>query len=335
MVKYKIAVIPGDGIGPEIIEATLYVLSNTNIDFEFIKVDAGLNAWKKYGNPLPKETVDIIKEANACLKGPTQTPPGPGTFRSPTVALRQILDLYANVRPFKSRKGVASLHNNVDMVIIRENTEGLYTGLEYVIGNTTMAIRIISRRASERIARFAFNFAKKEGRRKVTIVHKANVLKETCGLFRNVCIEIAKEYPDILCEEMLVDTAAMKMVMTPQIFDVIVTTNLFGDILSDEAAGIVGGLGLAPSANIGDKYAIFEAVHGSAPDIAGKGIANPTAIILSASMMLKYLGEIEIGKKIEEAIDAVIAEGKNITMDLGGNAKTMDFVKALIEKLNL
>ncbi|MEM4478413.1 MAG: isocitrate/isopropylmalate dehydrogenase family protein, partial [Candidatus Methanomethylicaceae archaeon] len=257
------------------------------------------------------------------------------TFRSPTVALRQILDLYANVRPFKSRKGVASLHNNVDMVIIRENTEGLYTGLEYVIGNTTMAIRIISRRASERIARFAFNFAKKEGRRKVTIVHKANVLKETCGLFRNVCIEIAKEYPDILCEEMLVDTAAMKMVMTPQIFDVIVTTNLFGDILSDEAAGIIGGLGLAPSANIGDKYAIFEAVHGSAPDIAGKGIANPTAIILSASMMLKYLGEIEIGKKIEEAIDAVIAEGKNITMDLGGNAKTMDFVKALIEKLNL
>lgn len=335
LAKYKVAVIPGDGIGPEVIEAALYVLSNTKIDFEFIKVEAGLSAWRKYGNPLPKETVDAIKEADACLKGPTQTPPGPGTFRSPTVVLRQMLDLYANVRPFKSRKGVPSIHDNVDMVIIRENTEGLYTGLEYVVGDVAMAIRIISKRASERIARFAFNFARREKRKKVTIVHKANVLKETCGLFRSTCMEIAKEYPDVILEEMLVDTAAMKIVTNPQAFDVILTTNLFGDILSDEAAGIVGGLGLAPSANIGDEYALFEAVHGSAPDIAGKGIANPSAIILSSAMMLKYLGEIDVGRKIEEAIDAVIAEGKKLTIDLGGNAKTMEFARAVVEKLNL
>ncbi|MCS7098259.1 MAG: isocitrate/isopropylmalate dehydrogenase family protein [Candidatus Methanomethyliaceae archaeon] len=335
MTKYKIAVIPGDGIGPEVMEATLYVLNNTNLNLEFIKAEAGLSAWKKYGNPLPQETINTIVNTNACLKGPTQTPPGPGTFRSPTVILRQMLELYANVRPFKSRKGVPSIHNNVDMVIIRENTEGLYTGLEYIIGDAAMAIRIISKRASERIARFAFNFARREGRKKVTIVHKANVLKETCGLFRGICLEISKEYPDVLCEEMLVDTAAMKIAMIPQIFDVIVTTNLFGDILSDEAAGITGGLGLAPSANIGDKYALFEAVHGSAPDIAGKGIANPSAMILSATMMLKYLGEVDVGKRIEAAIDSVIAEGKYTTKDLGGSAGTMDFAKAVVEKLNL
>ncbi|MCQ5374912.1 MAG: isocitrate/isopropylmalate dehydrogenase family protein, partial [Candidatus Methanomethylicia archaeon] len=260
--KYRIAVIPGDGIGPEITEAAIYALNHVGLNFEFIRVEAGLGAWQKYGNQLPEETVSVIKSSDACLKGPTQTPPGPGTFKSATVTLRQMLDLYANVRPFKNHPGVQSVHKGVDLIIVRENTEGMYRGLEYNLGDSAIGIRTITRRGSERIARFAFNLARREKRRKVTAVHKANVLKETCGLFRNVCAEIAKEYPDIVFEEMHVDAAAMRIAMKPQDLDVIVTTNLFGDILSDEAAGVVGGLGIAPSANIGDKYAFFEAIHG-------------------------------------------------------------------------
>ncbi|NHV46023.1 MAG: isocitrate/isopropylmalate dehydrogenase family protein [Candidatus Verstraetearchaeota archaeon] len=334
MKKYKIAVIHGDGIGPEVMEATLYVLNNLGLNFEFIPVEAGLNAWKKYKNPLPEETIDIIRRTDACLKGPTQTPPGPETFKSPTVTLRKLLDLYANIRPFKSRPGVPSIHKNVNMIIVRENTEELYSGIEYIIGENSIAIRVITKKASERIARFAFNLARKEGYKKVTIVHKANVLKITDGFFRNICLEVSKEFPDIITEEMIVDSAAMKIVMNPIDFNIIVTTNLFGDILSDVAAGVTGGLGLAPSANIGDKYALFEAVHGSAPDIAGKGIANPSALILSSAMMLKYLGEEKIGKIIENAIDNVLSEGKYLTKDLGGNTKTMEFAKAVVEKIN-
>ncbi len=334
MKKYKIAVIYGDGIGPEVMEATLYVLNSLGLNFEFIPVEAGLNAWKKYKNALPEESIDIIKKTDVCLKGPTQTPPGPETFKSPTVTLRKLFDLYANIRPFKSRPGVPAIHKNVNMIIVRENTEGLYSGIEYNINDYSIAIRVITRKASERIARFAFNLAKKEGYKKVTIVHKANVLKITDGLFRNVCLEISKEYSDIITEEMLVDSAAMRIVMNPSDFNIIVTTNLFGDILSDVAAGVTGGLGLAPSANIGDKYALFEAVHGSAPDIAGKGIANPSALILSSAMMLRYLGEEKLGNMIENAINSVLSEGKYLTKDLGGNTKTMEFAKVIVEKLN-
>ncbi|MBC7113470.1 MAG: isocitrate/isopropylmalate dehydrogenase family protein [Candidatus Methanomethyliales bacterium] len=331
--KYKIAVIPGDGIGPEITEAAIYALNHVGLNFEFIKVEAGLGAWQKYGNQLPEETVNVIKSSDACLKGPTQTPPGPGTFKSATVTLRQMLDLYANVRPFKNHPGVQSVHKGVDIIIVRENTEGMYRGLEYNLGDSAIGIRTITRRGSERIARFAFNLARREKRRKVTAVHKANVLKETCGLFRNVCAEIAKEYPDIVFEEMHVDAAAMRIAMKPQDLDVIVTTNLFGDILSDEAAGVVGGLGIAPSANIGDRHAFFEAIHGTAPKHAGKWDANPAAIMLSAAMMLRYLGEVDAGNRFEAAIDAVLEEGKSVTRDLGGSAGTMDFAKAVADKL--
>lgn len=332
--KYKIAVISGDGIGPEITEAAMYALKHVGLNIEFVKVEAGLGAWQKYGNQLPEVTIDTIRSSDACLKGPTHTPPGPGTFKSATVMLRQILDLYANVRPFRNHPGVHSVHQGVNMIIVRENTEGMYRGLEYNLGESAIGIRTITRRGSERIARFAFNLARREKRKKVTVVHKANVLKETCGLFRNVCAEVAKEYPDIAFEEMHVDAAAMRIAMRPQDLDVIVTTNLFGDILSDEAAGVVGGLGIAPSANIGDKHAFFEAIHGTAPKHAGKWDANPAAIMLSAAMMLRYLGEVDAGNRFEEAIDAVMGEGKIVTKDLGGSAGTMDFAKAVAEKLS-
>lgn len=330
---YKIAVITGDGIGPEITEATKFALQSLGLDFEFMDVAAGLNAWEKFGNQLPDKTVDTIKGSDACLKGPTQTPPGPGSFRSATVTLRQLLDLYANVRPFRNHPGVPSVHTGVDMVIVRENTEGLYSGIEYNLGDSALTIRKITKRGSERIAKFAFELARREKRKRVTIVHKANVLKETCGLFRSICVEVAKGYPDIAYDDMHVDAAAMRIAMKPQELDVIVTTNLFGDILSDEVAGIVGGLGIAPSANVGDRYAFFEAIHGTAPKHAGKWDANPAAIMLSASMMLKYLGELDAGMRFENAIDSVLAERKTITRDLGGNAGTMDFAKAIAEKL--
>jgi isocitrate dehydrogenase (NAD+) len=331
--SYKIAVISGDGIGPEITEAALLVLGNLGLKLEFIKVAAGLNAWKKYKNQLPQETIDIIKSSDVCLKGPTQTPPGPGSFTSATVTLRQMLDLYANVRPFRNHPGVSSIHKGVDLVIVRENTEGMYRGLEYNLGDSALGIRVITKKGSERIAQFAFDLARREKRKKVTAVHKANVLKETCGLFRNACIEVAKDYFDITFDEMHIDAAAMRIAMKPQDMDVIVTTNLFGDVLSDECAGITGGLGIAPSANVGDRYAFFEAIHGSAPKHAGKWDANPTAIMLSAAMMLKYLGELSAGSRLEVAIDAVIGEGRTVTRDLGGNAGTMDFARAVADKL--
>jgi len=331
---YRIAVITGDGIGPEITEAAMLVLKSVGPKLEFIKVAAGLNAWEKYKNQLPEETVDIIKSSDACLKGPTQTPPGPGSFISATVTLRQMLDLYANVRPFRNHPGVQSIHKGVDLVIVRENTEGMYRGLEYNLGESALGIRVITRKGSERIARFAFDLARREKRKKVTAVHKANVLKETCGLFRNACIEVAKDYPDIIFDEMHIDAATMRIAMKPQEIDVIVTTNLFGDVLSDECAGILGGLGIAPSANVGDRYAFFEAIHGSAPKHAGKWDANPTAIMLSAAMMLKHLGEVEAGTRLEAAIDTVFAEGRVVTRDLGGNAGTMDFAGAVADKLS-
>jgi isopropylmalate/isohomocitrate dehydrogenase-like protein len=332
--KYKIAVIPGDGIGPEVVNATLEILRNMNLRIEFVICEAGYQCWEKYGKQIIDATIETIKESNACLKGPTLTPPGPETFRSVAVTLRQTLDLYANVRPIKTRKGIKSLFQNVDFIIVRENTEGLYVGIEERKPDRALATRVITRRGSERIAKFAFDLAVAEGRKKVTIVHKANILKETCGLFRDVSLEVAKRYPGIQAEELLVDAAAYRIATRPNELDVIVTTNLFGDILSDEAAGISGGLGLAPGANIGEKYAMFEPIHGVALKYAGKGVANPSATILSAVMMLKHIGEKEAAIKLETALNTVIAEGRNVTRDLGGEATTFEMAKEIVKTLN-
>jgi isopropylmalate/isohomocitrate dehydrogenase-like protein len=328
-----VVTIPGDGVGPEIIEATLHVLKSLDLGLDFVVREAGHKYWKRTGEPISGEVIDEIREGKVCLKGPTLTPAGPGTYRSVAATLRQALDLYANVRPIKSRKGVKCLYRDLDFVIVRENTEGLYVGLEHALGDIAIGLRRITKEGSRRIAKFAFEFARSEGRKKVTAVHKANIMKETCGLFIKTCKEVASEHPEVRFEEMHVDAAALKMVTNPRDFDVILTTNMFGDILSDEAAGLVGGLGLAPSANIGDEHAMFESAHGTAPDIAGKGIANPSAMILSAVLMLKHLGKGEDATRIEGALDKVLAEKKVLTPDLGGNAKTMGMAEEVTKNL--
>jgi 3-isopropylmalate dehydrogenase len=333
MRAYKIAVIPGDGIGPEIMEATIKVLESLDIDFDFVHCEAGYEYWKRSGRQITQETIDVIKECDSCLKGPTATPPGPGTYKSVAVTLRQKLDLYANVRPFKSRRGVKSLHDNVDFVLVRENTEDLYKGIEYRVGDSALGMRVITRRCCERIAKFAFELARRERRKKVTAVHKATILKETCGLFRDVCFDVSKSYPDITFDDTLVDTAALKLVRSPEEFDVMVTTNIFGDILSDEAAAITGGLGLAPGANIGDEYSMFEPVHGTVYHKAGKGVVNPCALMFSSAMMLRHLGEEDSARKLEVAIERVLEEGKQVTYDLGGSASTMEMAEAIITSL--
>lgn len=338
MAKHRIAVIPGDGVGPEVVDATITVLEPLQdavkgLSFDFVKIEAGLKHWEKTGRQIDEEAIEEVKRCGILLKGPTATPPGPGTYRSVAVTLRQALDLYANVRPFKSRTGVKSLHQGVDLVLVRENTEGLYSGVEYSVLDSAVSIRIITRRGAERIARFAFELAKREGRARVTAVHKANILKETCGLFRSVCSEVAKEYPGIAYDELFVDAAAYTLVTNPQRLDVLVTTNMFGDILSDAAAGVCGGLGVAPSANIGDRYAMFEPVHGTVSKYAGRGVANPTGMLLSAVMMLKHVGESEAAVKLERALNSVLAEGRVVTRDLGGSASTMEMAKECVKRL--
>ena len=328
--KYKIALIRGDGIGPEQAEATIHVLSTLknvlNLNFEFIEAEAGDNCKKKRGTPLPDETIKILKKSHACLKGPVGE-----TAADVIVKLRQMFDLYANVRPAKSLPNTPFLKPNIDLVIVRENTEGLYKGYEYEFDGVAVALRVITRRGCERIARYAFDLARNR-RRKVVAVHKANVMRVTCGLFADTCREISRDYPDVSYSEMYVDAMAMNLIRNPEKFDVIVTTNMFGDILSDEAAQLTGGLGLAPAANMGETYAIFEPVHGCAPDIAGKGIANPISMILSAAMMFEWLAEkysdkkcLQASKLIEEGVKRVLEEGKVLTPDLGGNATTRDF----------
>ena len=328
---YKIAVIPGDGIGRTVVPEAVRVLRSTDIKFEFQYMEVGYEVFRKVGASVPEDVLSKIKETQACLFGATTTPVGVAGYRSAIVTLRKALDLYANVRPVKSYPIQSSI-KNVDLVIVRENTEGLYSGIEFELEDSAFTLRIITRRASGRIARFAFNLAMKR-RKKVTIVTKANVLRKTCGLFREASLLVAKDYPEVEVDELFVDVAAMNLVLKPQVFDVIVTPNLFGDILSDEAAGLVGGLGLAPSANIGDGYALFEPVHGSAPDIAGKGIANPMAAILSAKMMLDYLGEDEWAERVENAVVTVLKEGKHLTPDLGGNSTTHEVTDAIIDAL--
>jgi 3-isopropylmalate dehydrogenase len=325
---YNIAVIPGDGIGKEVMEATLHVLEALDIDFDYRFADAGDEHQKKTGVALPPETIDTVKASQACLFGAAGE-----SAADVIVKMRQELDLYVNLRPVKSYPGTNSLFDNLDFVIVRENTEGLYIGREEYTDEGATALRVITRKASERICKFAFEYAKKTGRAKVTAVHKANVLKKTDGIFKESFYQVAKDYPDIELDDRYVDATAMFFITKPEMFNVIVTTNLFGDILSDEGAGLVGGLGLIPSANIGENQGLFEPVHGSAPRHAGKGTANPSAMILSAVLMLDYLEENEAARKVEEALVQVLREGKVVTPDLGGDSSTMDMAKEVREKL--
>ncbi|WP_368231213.1 isocitrate dehydrogenase [Aeromonas sp. s3] len=335
MSKRKITVIPGDGIGPSIIESAIQILTHAGCDFEYEYADAGLVALEKHGELLPQATLDLIEKNKVTLKGPLTTPVG-GGFTSINVSLRKKFNLYANVRPVLSFKGTRSRYDNIDIITVRENTEGMYSGAGQKRSDDNQsaeAMSIITREGAERIVKFAFELARQEGRRKVTIIHKANILKSTSGLFLEVAREVANRYPDIQSEEMIVDAACMNLVMYPERFDVMVTTNLFGDILSDLCAGLVGGLGMAPGANIGDGAAIFEAVHGSAPDIAGKNIANPTSVILASIQMLEYLGMQEKAERIREAVRATIESGDRVTRDLGGNASTSEFTQSIIDRL--
>ena len=334
----KVTLIPGDGIGPSISRATVRLLDAAGANISWEEHVAGMAAVAQYGDPIPDETLDSIKRTGVALKGPLETPVGEG-YRSINVALRKSFDLYANVRPAYSILP-GGRYENLDLVLVRENTEGLYVGIEHYIkiGDdpraAAEAIAIITREGSERIVRYAFEYAVKHGRRKVTLVHKANILKFAQGLFLDVGRMVARDYAGrIEFEERIVDAMAMKLVLHPERFDVIVTTNLFGDILSDQISGLVGGLGLAPGANIGKHGAIFEAVHGTAPDIAGKNIANPGALMLAACMMLEHLGDIDRGRRIRRALENTVREGKTITSDLGGSATTDQFTDAIIAKL--
>ena len=326
-----IAVIRGDGIGPEIMDATLQVLDAMDLGLRYDFVEAGLAAYEKQGELLPAATIDAIHRHRVALKSPLTTPVGEG-FSSINVELRKRFDLYANVRPAISFPNTKSRYENIDLITVRENTEGAYIGEGQNLtadGETATLIQRVTRRGSDRIVRYAFDMARRVGRRKVTVVHKANILKSTSGLFLKVARQVAAEYPDIECNEMIVDNTCMQLVMRPEQFDVIVTTNLFGDILSDLCAGLVGGLGLAPGANIGTEAAIFEAVHGSAPDIAGKGIANPVALLLGSIQMLEHLGLVEPAARLRKAIVDTMAARDSLTPDLGGSGTTQSFAKAI------
>lgn len=327
--KYQIAVIPGDGIGKEVMEATISVLDELNVDFDYVYGIAGDECNEEHGTPLPQETIDIIRDSDACLFGAAGE-----TAADVIVKIRQEMKMFANLRPVKSYPNTKSVFENVDFMIVRENTEGLYiVNQEEENEDGAIAKRIITREAEERIIDYAFQYAKDNNRTKVTAVHKANVLKKTDGLFKEIFYKVAEKYPDIDTEDFYVDATAMYLVTQPQEFQVIVTTNLFGDILSDEGAGLVGGLGLIPSANIGADGALFEPVHGSAPDIAGQQKANPIAMMLSAIMMLRYLGENDAANKFDAAILKVLSEGKTLTGDLGGNATTMEIANAIKNSL--
>ncbi|WP_404416007.1 isocitrate dehydrogenase [Vreelandella aquamarina] len=333
----SIAVIKGDGIGPEIMEATLRVLDALDCGLDYHFIDAGLGALENHGSLIPKESLDTIERFGIALKGPLTTPIGKG-FSSINVQMRRHFDLYANVRPAVSFPGTRSRYDDIDMITVRENTEGAYLsdGQEFIDdGNTGISVIKVTRKGSERIVRYAFELAKNNGRKKVTAVHKANIIKTSSGLFLDVAREIAKEYPEIEFQEMIVDNACMQLVMNPHQFDVVVTTNLFGDILSDLCAGLVGGLGLAPGANIGESAAIFEAVHGSAPDIAGQKLANPCALLLAAAQMLDHLGMVEKGTAIRQGIRTVLETRRDmVTPDMGGTGTTDTFADALVEQVS-
>ena len=334
---YKVTLIPGDGIGPSITEATVKVIEATGVDIQWDEQYAGLAGIEKHKDPIPEQTIASISQNKVALKGPLTTQLGKG-FRSVNVALRKEFDLYVNLRPAKSFEGVPSRYSNVDLVMFRENIEEFYSGIEHYIDAQKSAaetIGIITRYGSERIVRAAFEYARKFNRKKVSIVHKANIMKFTGGLFLEVGKKVAEEFPDIQCNDVIIDNMAMQLVLNPNQYDVIVTTNLFGDILSDLCSGLVGGLGVAPGANIGKDAAIFEAVHGSAPDIAGKDIANPSALILAAAMMLNHLGEKTAADKVYNAIRETLKNPKEVTRDLNPNSTvgTKQFAEFIVQHI--
>lgn len=330
---YKITLIPGDGVGPEISEAVQRILAAAKVPIEWEVYEAGISAQVKYGNVLPAEVLDSILRNKVALKGPLMTPVGEG-FTSINVTLRRTLNLYANIRPIQNLPGVQARYSGVDLIVVRENTEDLYSGIEHVVvPGVVESLKIITETASTRIARYAFELARKQGRKKITAIHKANIMKLSDGLFLDCIRKVRREYPEIDYNEMIVDNAAMQMVLNPLQFDVMLLENLYGDIMSDLAAGLIGGLGLAPSGNIGELAALFEAVHGSAPDIAGKNIANPTALLLSSLLMLKHLGELPAAERIFKALTHVFSELKIYTPDLGGTATTQSFADTIIQNL--
>ncbi len=333
MAKHTITLIPGDGIGPEIIAATVRIIEASGVDIEWETQIIGAYALEKFGTTIPDATIESIKRNKVALKGPLTTPVGKG-FTSVNVGLRKALDLYANVRPIKALPNVPSRYPELDLVIVRENTESLYAGLEHVVvPGVVESIKIITEKASTRIAKYAFEFAKSHARTKVTAMHKANIMKLSDGLFLECFYNVSKDYADIPADDKIIDNACMQLVMRPEQFDVMVLENLYGDIVSDLCAGLIGGLGMAPGANIGEQGAVFEAVHGSAPDIAGQGIANPTAILMSGILMLRHLDEMDAADRVEKAMMDVFAEGNVRTKDLGGTAKTDEFASAIVEKL--
>lgn len=332
---HKITLLPGDGIGPEVVDAAITVLEATGVAFEWHRHErVGAAAMAEFGTPLPDHILDSIRENKVALKGPVTTPIGKG-FKSVNVGLRQKLDLYANVRPCITLPGVNSAFDNVNLMIFRENTEGLYSGIETYDERLEIADTIsrITRRGSERIIQFAFKYAKDHGRKQITLVHKANILKRAGALFLEIGRDVNEQYPEIAMNDRIIDNMCMQLVMYPEKYDCVVTTNLFGDILSDLCAGLVGGLGVVAGANIGDDYAVFEAVHGSAPDIAGQNLANPTAVIRSGEMMLRHLGETAAADTLHEELLSMYTEGDTLTRDVGGSSSTTEFAARLAERI--
>lgn len=331
---HNVTVIPGDGIGPEVISAARCVIEATGVTINWEEINAGGEALKQYGTLLPDALVSSIKRNRVALKGPITTQVAEG-FPSLNVRLRKMFDLYANFRPIKNMPNVPCRFGEVDLLVVRENTEDLYAGLEHeVVPGVVESLKIITERASTRIARFAFDYARKLARREVCAIHKANIMKMSDGLFLNCVRKVASQYPEIKYRELIVDNTCMQLVINPQQFDILLLENLYGDIISDLGAGLIGGLGLVPGANIGVDGAIFEAVHGSAPDIAGKGVANPTAVMLSSALLLEHLNELEAGRRLRSAIEGVYAEGKHITRDLGGTATTHEFMEAVLRQID-
>ncbi|MCW5981354.1 MAG: isocitrate dehydrogenase (NAD(+)) [Bryobacteraceae bacterium] len=332
---HSVTLIPGDGIGPEVADATVRVLEATGVPIAWERVELNRDLIVATGGAIPENVIASLGRTMVGLKGPVTTPVGEG-YQSLNVALRKKLDLFANVRPVKTLPGLKTRYDDtpIDLIIFRENTEDLYSGLENeVVPGVITSIKVITSKASLRIADYAFHFARRVGRRKITAVHKANIMKLGDGLFLRSCREIAQKFPEIEYNELIVDNASMQLVMRPQQFDILLMPNLYGDIISDLAAGLVGGLGIVPGANMGEEHAVFEAVHGSAPDIAGQGLANPTAILQSAALMLLHLGEESAARRIQRALEAVYAEGKWLTRDVGGTAATSDFTSAVIGNL--
>ena len=333
----KVTLLVGDGIGKEITQSVKEIFKAAGADIEWEELEAGIDVVEEYGTPMPDHVIDSIKKNKVALKAPLGTPIGKG-FRSVNVELRKRLKLSSNLRPTVSWDGVKTRFEDIDLVVVRENTEGLYSGIEHYVGDSenpvaAETIKVITKDASEKIARFAFEYAKNNGRKKVTVVHKANIMKFTDGLFLKTAMEVAKDYPEIEVEDRIVDNMMMQLNMYPNQYDVLLCPNFYGDIVSDACSGLVGGLGMAPGANIGEEYSVFEAVHGTAPDIAGQNKANPSALLLSGIMMLRHIGQTEVADKIENSLKKTLSEGKTLTGDLGGTAGTTEFTQAIIDNL--